>query len=182
MGKFMDDLRETWSHMFLVPWRRGRSDESDQVETALRWLLWLIGVVWVVAGLILGAVANSTLSWVTSWLDSPYRDALAIGVTALTGLLALVLGGCLVALVDPVLDQTSDKPTTSRDWLVMFLLLAIAFLVVVGIPLVGVGFGFAHIIFWAAGRNTTSLTFVGGLLLAVLLLWLINSIRKSAYV
>jgi hypothetical protein len=133
MSGFMEDMKTRWLDMLTPPWRDVEPDEDKFVHIAT----WIIGWIWALAGILLGAVFAPYLLEVWGFADSAYQDIMVIGVATLAGFLVQFFGWCLIFLVAIIDDLIRGAPPR-RD--AISLAGFLFFIIALPLPLLIVGY------------------------------------------
>ncbi len=92
MGVFIGKMKVFSLWMLEPPWRHSGPAQWEKAH----WLVWFVGSVWSLAGLVLGAVVAPSLVQSVGHLATPYQGALVTGVAVLAGFLVQSLGWLLL--------------------------------------------------------------------------------------
>jgi hypothetical protein len=87
MEDVLEAFRVVWLAMLTPPWQK--ADPEDNSKDVLAWV---IGWVWAIAGVILGAVIAPYILEPSGFTSSPYQDAIVVGTAT--------VGGFLVRFID----------------------------------------------------------------------------------
>jgi hypothetical protein len=103
-------LQHGWLPSFVVPWQRVELTRYSppkwrSLVVAMSWLVWVVGCMWMIAGLVMGALVAPSFIQFLGLRHPPYRDAGAIALTVLAGLLTHFLLWWWVFLAGIVRDN-----------------------------------------------------------------------------
>ncbi len=175
MGVFIGKMKVFSLWMLEPPWRHSGPAQWEKAH----WLVWFVGSVWSLAGLVLGAVVAPSLVQSVGHLATPYQGALVTGVAVLAGFLVQSLGWLLLVptlYVVVLIPQHLSWPNAARQASV--LLVCFVFAVV---PFAGVGYALYRYVTWVGtGQGLVTTAFVGGLLVKTLLIPFIKGIVTGA--
>jgi hypothetical protein len=94
-------LSHIWLAMLIPPWR----EAEPGGRRFSRLFYWIVGWVWALAGIILGAVIAPYLLGIWELANSPYQDALVIGIAAIAGFVVQFLGWRLMVILFSMHDR-----------------------------------------------------------------------------
>jgi hypothetical protein len=175
--EFVGWMRESWVAMLEPPWSH-RPDTSDWLAEDVYWPTWIIGWLWTIAGILLGALIAPSLLQLVGLAHATYSDWLVIGVAVVAGFFVQLIGFTLVNILNAV---------TPGDWgdlpvLQLWLLVPIG-IVFILLPFAGVGYGIYRYLTWVGpSQRSVTVAFVGALLAKTLLIPLIKSIVTGALI
>jgi hypothetical protein len=137
MNDFVEIFRYFWLMMLTPPWRDVQSDEAGG-DKFFHVIFWLVGWIWALTGIILGAVLSPYLLEVGGVADSPYQDVIVIGIATIAGFFVQFLGWLVVTLFGFIVVGIIGPLTrTEPGDIALFLVLLIA----LPLPLIGAGYG-----------------------------------------
>mgnify|MGYP001432942962 CR=1 FL=1 len=161
-------------------------------------MIWIVGWLWTIGGLVGGAfLAQPLLQW-ADVTNSPYANAIGIGVAVVAGILVQLVGWALVvpatifgaiAPGTPKVPEHADKDqikvllSDAGCWTATGMVMStiVLDLVAILLPLVGVGYGIYAYLHWVgAGQASITVAFVGALLIKALVIPLIKAVVPGA--
>jgi hypothetical protein len=180
----LDDLRKTWLWWHEPAWRHS--------EQPAYWFIWLLFWTWTVGGLVGGALLAPSLVQFAGLADASYKDWGLVAAAVVMGFLIRILGWAVVGIVYTIVylmtlivgrwSDVNDMPG---------LILVLPFVLVLALPLAGVGYSVYRYFSWIGpGQHSVLLAlagaFVGALLSnrvvfplinATLFKWLVDWLR-----
>jgi hypothetical protein len=180
------DMKAYMADMLEPPWR---DTESDDI--GYHWLMWFVGWIWAIGGLVLGALYAPSLLQFAGLSDTPYQDWLVIGVAVVAGFLLQFLGWFLFASMWAVFFSDSFAPlinlTEARSILVRLVVYPLAVVIVsllstaFVVPFAVIGYGIYRYLNWVGtGQGLVTIAFVGALLVKTFLIPFIKGIVTGA--
>jgi hypothetical protein len=127
--RLLKGLKWMWFAMLTPPWR----SMSPGEERGYQITMWVVGWMWAVAGIILGAVIAPYILATVGIANSQYQDALVIGVAAVAGFLVQFAGWCLevvVAETDGLIRRDSTGVGNIASLILIFVVFPLPFVVV----------------------------------------------------
>jgi hypothetical protein len=98
---FVSDLLVIWEFMCTFPWPRPKITSGSR---PLHVASWIVGWVWAIAGVFLGAFVAPSLIEYWELADTPYQDYVIVAVSALAGFAAQLAGWLpFIVVLPPVL-------------------------------------------------------------------------------
>src|SRR5258707_8523240 len=158
--------------MLEPPWQHSGSDYD-------RWthcLIGLMGWLWALAGLALGALIAPSLVQSLGLTDPSYQGALVIGVAVVAGFLVQLVGWLLAALVSLAVDAMVVLARVPHG-LQGFVIGCSVLLVPTPLVLAGVVYALSRYLTWVGpGQRAATVAFVGGFLVKAALIPLIGRV------
>jgi len=177
MGVFIGKMKVFSLWMLEPPWRHSGPAQWEKAH----WLVWFVGSVWSLAGLVLGAVVAPSLVQSVGHLATPYQGALGTGVAVLAGFLVQSLGWLLLVptlYVVVLIPQHLSWPNAARQASVLLVCFVFA-----GLPFVGIGYTLYRYFTWVgAGQGLVPFVLLGGLLIKTLVIpAIVGAARSKAF-
>src|SRR5260221_12582232 len=161
MDEFLAILKDTWFRMLEPPWLDSTGERRNH------WVIWLSGWVWLVSGVLLGALIAPTLGQQLGLANTGYQHTFVIVVAFITGFLVQFLGWCMMGLLAAVMDNVVKRYPQWLDDSIGWVFALV--------PLAGVGYGlYLYFTKAAADQRTVTIAFVGGLLVKTFLIPLVK--------
>jgi hypothetical protein len=172
MGEIMRMLKQTWLWTLEPPWWSSGSEK----ERSAHWFVWVLGWVWAIGGIAIGALYAPLLIEAVGLSGSSYRDILLIVIAVFAGFILHLFGWFIEILMESQARRQGVEKIAGNEGLT-----SVFFIVIFGFPLLVMLLALSFYLNVAsAGKQSVTVGFVGALLVKTFLFPLIKGIVTGA--